>query len=97
MGEDADRCLRYNFAVFEQRLELSQRKVDRAELVERMPPVLVVKALPVRAGGGDVRASSSGTRPASQRDHVNWAIRVPKVLALSGVGPAGIEPATEGL
>lgn len=32
VGEDADCRLRYHLAVFEERLELRQRKVDRASL-----------------------------------------------------------------
>jgi hypothetical protein len=56
VGEDADPRLRDHLTVFQQRLELPKRKIDRAELVERVPPVLVAEALPVRAGGGDLRS-----------------------------------------
>lgn len=78
VGEDADRRLRYHLAAIEEGLELPKRKIDGAELVERVPPVLVAEALPVRAEAGTYGASSSGTWPASQRDPVGWAIRAPE-------------------
>lgn len=55
VGEEADLRLRDDLTGFEQRLELPKGKIDRSQLVERVPPVLVAEALLVRTGRGDVR------------------------------------------